>query len=143
MVAPALLLLVGDRALPAGDKDDYYTVVIKRVEVHKTKADGSSWDPMNGAPDIYVRVQNATDKSTKAYETKVKDDTFVAEFNEPTNVKFKKGQQLHFEVMDKDTVSSDEIGSINVNATKFKEGEPMRIENFGRVISMDIVFKKI
>ena len=46
--------LVGSQAFSADDKTDEYTVIVKKVEVHKTKADGSSWDPMNGPPDLYV-----------------------------------------------------------------------------------------
>ncbi|MFO0968913.1 MAG: C2 domain-containing protein [Gemmataceae bacterium] len=142
VVAAVAALLLGSQVFSADDKDDQYTVIIKKVEVKKTKADGSSWDPMNGAPDLYVTVRNNTDKSGKTYSTKVKDDTFVAEFNEPTTVRFKKGEQLHFEVMDKDPVGSDEVGAINVNTGKISEGG-IRLENFGQVVVLEVSFKKL
>lgn len=160
-------LLLGGQAF-SGDKDkdkdsagDEYTVHINKVEVKTTKADKDSWDPMDGKPDLFVRVHNYTQKG-KSFDTKVVDDVYTAEFNVPSNIRFRLGDKVQFEVHDKDLVANDEIGSYRVEITQklldaamkgardgkgakagkgAKEGTMLRFENFGQVIFLEVTVK--
>src|SRR5688500_2264930 len=72
-------------------KDGLYTVVIKKVEVAKTQKNGSAWDVNDGKPDLRVIVRVVGEKDA-TFKTKEKTDTFSADFNEPTSIKFRMGQ---------------------------------------------------
>src|SRR4051794_34339224 len=147
LVASCLLMTgttTATAARAAADDDEAYTVVIKKVSVKKTKADGSSWDINDGKPDLAVKVRNASDSKAKAYTTKTKDDVFEAEFNEPTNIKFRKGQTLEFEVLDIDVAVNDLIGKTSKEMTEamLKKGK-LTFENFGQVIRLEVEVKKV
>jgi hypothetical protein len=143
MAVLCLALLASQRAV-ADDKDTAYTVIIKKVEVQKTKPDGSSWDINDGRPDLCVIVRNVSQKDSKEFETKTRDDTFSAEFNQPSTIKVRPGQTLEFEVVDKDVAVNDSIGKIRreMTADRLKEGK-MRLEKFGRVIFLEVELKKL
>src|SRR5690606_34217745 len=105
-------LLLGSQLAFAQDnqanKDgDTYTVIIHRVEVKQTNQDGNSWDINDGKPDLQVTVRNLAEADSKAFETTQKEDTFSAEWNVPTNIKFRSGQGLEFVVQDVDVAASD------------------------------------
>ena len=144
MVLAVCGLFAGNHAYSAGDSGKEYTIVVKRVEVKKTKADGSAWDIMDGAPDLFVRVSNVSVKGSKSFDTEVKDDTYTAEFNTPTNIKFVPGQTVRFEVIDKDIAANDEVGKADVELSEkvIKDGT-VRISNFGQVIVLEITVKKL
>jgi len=133
-------------ALPRGGAaggDETYTIVIQKVEVKTTQKNGNSWDVNDGKPDLRVIIRNTADDS-KAYETKEKTDTFAADFNEPTNVKFKKGHTLEIQVVDVDVAVNDVVGKVNaeMKAEKIQEGK-MRLENFDQVIFLTFEIKKL
>ena len=139
-------ILVGSQApglLAGGDKDEY-TVVINKVEVKKTQKNGESWDVNDGAPDLRVFVRNTTNKDEKAFESKEKKDTFIAEFNEAANIRAKKGQSIEIEVVDADVAVNDQVGKtvVEVNDEHIRKGK-LRLENFGQVIYLDIELKKL
>ena len=137
-------LLFGSQAYSAGEKETAeWTIVIKSVEVKTTKADKSSWDVMDGAPDLFVRVR-VDSKEAKDYDTKVKDDVYKATFDEPTNVKFRIGQKVIFKVIDKDVAANDDVGTFTLETTEpvISKGK-LRLENFGQVIMLDVEFKKL
>src|SRR5262245_57398130 len=97
--------LVGTTAI-SGEKDTAEdTIVLKKVEVHKTKADGSSWDIMDGKPDLVVKIQNTSVADSKPWQSKEVTDSFTADYNAPTDIKVKVGQTLRFTVLDKDIAS--------------------------------------
>jgi hypothetical protein len=138
-------LLVGDQAF-SGDKKDTaeWTVIIKSAKVKNTKADGSAWDPMDGAPDLFVRVR-VDDKAAKDFDTKVvKDDAYEATFNTDTNVRFRIGQKVILTVIDKDVAANDDCGTYNLITTEpvITKGK-LRLENFGQVMYLDVEFKKL
>src|SRR5262245_54932729 len=136
--------LVGTTAI-SGEKDTAeYTIIIKKVEVHKTKADGSAWDIMDGKPDLVVKVQNTSVADSKPFQTKEETDSFTADYNTPTDIKVKLGQNLRFTVLDKDIAADDEIGVHNMELTKkHVDIGKLRIENFGRVIFLEFELKKL
>lgn len=125
-------------------QDTAYTVVVKKVEVETTKKDGSSWDVDNGKPDLAVIIRNMSDKDSKTFTTKTKDDTFSAEFDEPTTIKVRPGQTLEFEVVDKDVAINDTIGKVQKEMTEgmLKDGK-LKLEKFDRVIYLEIAVKKL
>jgi hypothetical protein len=142
-------ILIGSQVsgvLAGGDKDEY-TVVIKKVEVKKTQKNGESWDVNDGAPDLRVFARNTTNKDEKAFETKEKKDTFVAEFNEAANIRVKKGQSIELEVVDADVAVNDQVGKTIVELTdeNIQKGieKGLRIESFGQVVYLDIQLKKL
>src|SRR5262249_22772767 len=112
----ALGLILGGAVSRADDPGPDYLVVVKRAEVLKTKADGKSWDVNDGKPDLAVIVRNLDVKDSK-YETKVREDTFAAEFNELTTLKVRKGQTVEFEVVDKDLAVDDSAGKVKRKMT--------------------------
>lgn len=137
-------LLVGGQAFSFEGEGTDYTLVVKKVDVKKTKADNSTWDIMDGAPDLFVRVSNNSEKGAKAFDTKVHDDKYTVVFDETTNVRFRSGQTISLEVIDKDVAANDDVGKINVEMTDkvIKMGK-LRFENFGQVITLEIEVKKL
>ena len=134
---------------PAGgpavaDDDAGYTVVVKKVEVKTTQKDGSAWDVDNGKPDLAVIVRNVSDKGSKEFTTKTKDDTLTAEFDEPASIKVRPGQTLEFEVVDKDVAVNDTIGKVKkeMTADHLKSGK-IRLEKFDQVVYLEIEVKKL
>jgi hypothetical protein len=149
-IAATLLALVAILAATqfgaAGDKNETYTLVIKKVEVKTTQKNGNSWDVNDGKPDLRVIIRNTSDKSkdAKAYESKSKEDVFSHDFNEPTNIKFTKGQTLEFEVVDVDVAVNDTVGktAIEMKDDRLREGK-MRIETFDQVVYLEVELKKL
>jgi hypothetical protein len=136
------LFLTGPATTVAADEDSY-TVVVKKVEVKTTKEDGTDWDINMGKPDLSVSVKNIDEKDSKAFKTKTKDDTFSATIEETTTVKVRAGQTVEFDVLDVDAALNDSAGKIKkeLDAATLKSGK-LKLENFGRVISLEIEFKK-
>jgi hypothetical protein len=136
------LLFGGWAVFAVGEAD--YTVIIKKVEVKTTNANGNSWDVNDGKPDLAVIVRNTSDKESKTFQTKEKTDTFSAEFNEPTAIKFRQGHILEFQVVDRDVAVNDEIGKFKLEMTEkeLKEGKQRR-EGFGQVIYLELELKKL
>jgi hypothetical protein len=144
-------ILIGSQipgAAAGGDKDEY-TVVINKVEIKKTKANGEAWDVNDGAPDLRVFVRNTTNKDEKAFETKEKKDTYSAVFDEPANFKVKKGQSIEIEVVDVDVAVNDQAGKtiLELSDEHIRKAEgakgKLRLENFGQVVYVDIQLKKL
>src|SRR4051812_9075419 len=106
----ALCLSLTGQVARAADEKAPYTIVIKSAKVKTTKADGSAWDINNGKPDLAVIVRNVDEKDTKPFQTKTKDDTFEATFDETASVKVRPGQTLEFEVIDVDVAVNDTAG---------------------------------
>src|SRR5262245_39574530 len=144
-VAALAVVIVGSQSVPADDKpepkktdDKVWTVVVHRVEVEKTKANGEAWDINNGKPDLVVIVRNISDKDQKEFQTKEATDTFTAEYDAPTTIKARADQTLEFEVVDKDVALNDQIGKVQRKVgTELKEGKS-KLEKFGRVIMLEI-----
>ena len=134
---------------PAGgpavaDDDAGYTVVVKKVEVKTTQKDGSAWDVDNGKPDIAVTVRNYSDKDSKSFTTKTVDDSYTAEFKDPTTIKIRPGQELEIEVLDKDVAVNDTIGKTRkeMTAELLKAGK-IKFEKFDQVVYVEVEFKKL
>jgi hypothetical protein len=137
-------LILGSQAFSAGGEDVEYTIIIKKVDVKPTKSDGAAWDVMDGKPDLFVRVQNLDVKDAKSFDTKTHDDVNSASFDQPSDVKFRVGQKIQFQVNDKDVAANDEIGTYNLTTTaKGVESGKLRMENFGQVIVLEVEFKKL
>jgi hypothetical protein len=130
-------------AQPAQAQDEAWTVVIKKVQVEQTKADGASWDVNDGKPDLAVIVRNLDQKGDE-FTSKQHDDTFAADINQPSDLKFRVGQTIEFEVVDKDVAVNDTIGKVSkkMDANVLKEGL-MKFEKFNRVILLEVEFKKL
>jgi hypothetical protein len=156
-------MLLGSQLVIAQDAKDgaTYTVIVHRLEVKQTNQDGNSWDINDGKPDLKVTVRNISEADSKAFETPQKEDTFSAEWNSPTTVKFRSGQTLEFVVLDGDVAANDEMGRVRKHLTEagaketaapkdlrpeeravLKEGR-MKFENFGQVILLEIEIKKL
>jgi hypothetical protein len=70
-------------------------------------------------------------------------DTFEAAFNETAAIKCQPGHTLEFEVVDRDVAVNDSIGKITKEHKDggLKEGVN-RLENFGRVVFLEVELKK-
>ena len=135
--------LLGGRGGRAEEERDY-TVVVKKVEVEKTKADGKAWDIDEGKPDLAVTVRNVSRPEDKEFTTKTRDDTFSADLNEPTTIKVRPGQTLEFEVTDKDVALGDTVGKVSKEMTaQVLEKGVLRLEKFGQVIRLEVQVKKL
>ena len=141
LAAFCLALFTGQSARA---EDDAYTVIIKKVEVKTTKKDGSAWDVDNGKPDIAVTVRNYSDKDSKSFTTKTVDDSYTAEFKDPTTIKIRPGQELEIEVLDKDVAVNDTIGKTRkeMTAELLKAGK-IKFEKFDQVVYVEVEFKKL
>lgn len=142
LLAVVCLLGLG-REARSQDEKGVYTITIHKLEVEKTNSKGASWDLNNGRPDLAVTVRNYSEKDSKSFTTKTKDDTFVAEFNEPTTVKFRIGQTIEFHVVDKDVTGDDTIGKLQqpFNKKIFRVGK--HEFKFGRVKSLLVSVNKL
>ena len=135
----AFLLAVGGSAI-SGQEGASYTLVIKSVQVQTTNADNKSWDINDGKPDLMVIVRNQEDKDQKAFQTEEKTDTFSADFNAPTTIKARAGQNLEIEVVDRDVAVNDTSGKTTL---KVESDGTKRFEKFGRVILLVVELKKL
>jgi hypothetical protein len=128
----------------AGDDNAEYTLIIKKCEVKTTNKNGEAWDVNDGKPDLMVIVRNLSDKDSSPFKTKEKTDTFLGDFNEPTNMKCRAGHTLEFEVADVDVAVNDRIGKLSkaLDAKILKDGK-LRMENFEQVIYLEVEFKKL
>lgn len=125
---------------------DVYTVVVKSVKVQTKKGNETSWDVDDGKPDLCVVVRNLDDKDDdkSKYKTKTKDDSYEADFNEPTTVKVRPGQTLEFEILDKDLLIDDTIGRVEKKMTADVLGKgKLTCEKFGQVITLEIEVKRL
>jgi hypothetical protein len=94
-------------------KADEYVIHVKTCKVKETKANGDSWDPMNGKPDLVVQLRNLSQPDSKKYQTKEASDTFENTFNVDTGFRIKDGEELEIQVLDKDLADHDVIGKIS------------------------------
>lgn len=141
--ALALLTAAGLGLFAEAARADDYTIIVKKVEVKTTKADGAAWDINDGKPDLSVSVRNVDEKDSKAYKTKTKDDVTSADVDETTTVKVRPGQTIEFEVLDVDAAVNDSAGKVSkeLDAATLKSGK-LKLEKFGQVIVLEIEFKK-
>jgi len=96
------------RDLRAGD-DSTHDVYLVSIKVHETKANGSSWDPAKGLPDLRVIMIN--ERSGKVFLSPVVKDaySFVFELKAPA-LDVADGDILEILVLDEDLVDHDIIG---------------------------------
>ena len=129
--------------VPAVRADDEYTFHIKGCKVKETKANGDSWDPMNGKPDLVVQLRNLSRPDSKKFQTKEAPDTFENVFNVETGFRFKPGEEIEIQVLDRDVASDDLIGKFTQKITEetCKKGV-WKLENFGQVIYLELHIKK-
>ena len=136
----ALGLTVG---VPSVRADDEYTFHIKGCKVKEAKANGDSWDPAGGKPDLVVQLRNISRPDSKKYQTKEAADVFENTFNVETAFRFKPGEEIEIQVLDKDVAGDDVIGKFTQKMTEAmcKSGV-WKLENFGQVIYLELHIKK-
>ena len=129
---------------PAVRADDEYVVHLKGCKVKETKANGDSWDPMNGKPDLAVQLRNLSRPESKKYESPEAKDTFEHVYNIDTGFRLKAGDELEIQVLDKDIGTDDVCGKITkkITADMLKSGV-LKLENFGQVIYLEMHLKKL
>lgn len=133
------LALPGPNATAAGGKKTV-RVHLMAVKVSETNAKGEAWDINKGKPDIQVKIKNLSDNSLKEFVSKEKSDTFEATYNVPT-VLAMEGQTLQIQVLDKDLVQHDEIGTMKVQVTRELIDKGKTELKFQQVKSLTLEFK--
>jgi hypothetical protein len=129
---------------PAVRADDEYVIHVKGCKVKETKANGDSWDPMNGKPDLAVQLRNLSRPDSKKYETPEAKDTFEHVFNIDTAFRVKAGEELEIQVLDKDIGNDDVCGKITRKLTpEMLQKGVLKLENFGQVIYLELHLKKL
>ena len=141
-LAAVCLVLGGNTVVAEDAKDAQYTIVVHRVQVKTTKADGATWDINNGKPDLAVIVRNVDEKDVTGGRTKTKEEVFEATFDETLTTKVRAGQTLEIEVVDVDVAVNDTIGKIRKEITpEVLAKKKLKFENFEQVISLEIELK--
>jgi hypothetical protein len=91
---------------------DVVDLVIRRVEVETTKANGEAWDAFNGKPDLMVTVASGR----KRYTSSVAMNVFEHDFNAKA-LRVRAGAVVEFAVFDQDVAVDDEIGAFTATIT--------------------------
>jgi hypothetical protein len=115
-------------------------VILGTVKVKETNKDGNAWDINNGKPDLFVRIRNLTNKGVKDFDTNEKEDTFEADFNVAT-ILAQEGDEIQFEVLDKDVAANDTIGKMRVRLTAEVLKKGTHNFTFDQVRSMTVEFR--
>jgi hypothetical protein len=135
----ALVLQQGFEAA-AQAKGKVYNLVLTTVKVKPTTADGKSWDPNDGLPDIVVRMKNLDDPSAKKFVSEEMKDTLSAKFDRVTMF-VREGQKVQIEVVDIDPVGEDLIGRTTLDITKEMISKGAADIGFGQVESLKLEFR--
>lgn len=136
-----VVVFMGQRGSFSPQDDAEFQLLIRKIQVKPTDANGNAWDANDSKPDLVVTVRNLSEKSLSPLRTKARTATSVAIINDATGLKFRQGDQLVFRVVDQDLMFDDEIGAVRWQATNIREGEQRFIE-FGRVLSLEFEVRK-
>ncbi len=113
-------------------------LVLRKVVVETTKANGDSWDPLGGKPDLRVSIACGA----KRFRSLVKKDVYAHDFKAKA-LRVRAGDLVEIAVYDQDAVVDDEIGRIRVTIT----AEQMAAGGagwllFGRVKELHVEFRR-
>ena len=123
----------GQQAAPA-----VVDLILRKVAVETTKANGDSWDPFGGKPDLRVTILCGT----RRYRSPVKLDTFVHDFKAKA-LRVRPGDIVEIVVDDQDAFIDDEIGRIKVTITAEQIAAGRATwKAFGRVKELNVDLKR-
>ena len=113
-------------------------LILRKVAVETTKANGDSWDPFGGKPDLRVTLRCGT----RRYRSPVKLDTFAHDFKAKA-LRVRAGDIVEIMVHDQDAVVDDEIGRIKVmiTAEQIAAGRATW-KAFGRVKELNVELRR-
>jgi len=108
------------------------SLLLRSVQIRRTKADGSAWDVDEGAPDPQVTIKNR--RSGRSLTTKVAKDVFAATF--PADIEaleVSPGDILEIRVVDDDAAVDDVAGEAEKAITAEMLAKPQLDLSFGQV----------
>lgn len=142
-VAALALLVAGPVALSQEKEGDAFGLLIKRVQVAATDENDEPWDINDGKPDLVIVAINHSDKQSQPFFTREIGNALQAEFNTAVTFPVRAGQKLELRVLDRDVAVDDTIGAVQKELTADDlERGLLRLENFGRVLLLEIEFQK-
>jgi len=127
------------RNLRAGE-DSTHDVFLVSIKVQETKANGSSWDPAGGKPDLRIVMSN--ERSGKTFLSDVAKDTFSVEFHLKGPVlDVADGDILDILVIDEDLTDHDIVGLSRKAITTGLLAKKQLDLSFGRVEQLRLEFR--
>ena len=114
-------------------------VILHSVKAQSTKEDGSAWDILGGAPDLFVTIGH-NKKGGATYTSAVKEDTFEATYGVDT-IRVTVGDEIEISVYDKDTRLNDLVGKIKIKITQDILSKRTKTWDFDRVSSLVLEFE--
>jgi hypothetical protein len=108
------------------------SLLLRSVQIQRTKADGSAWDVDEGAPDPQVTIKNR--RSGRTLTTQAAQDTFSATF--PAGIEaleVSPGDVLEIRVVDDDAAVDDVAGESEKAITAEMLAKPQLDLSFGQV----------
>ena len=114
--------------------------VVGTVKVHEEDANGDTWDPFGGAPDLRVDVRPGGIFG-RTVSTDVRTNAFSATYNQGT-ISVKRGDIIRIYVYDVDPFGPDDlIGEYTTTITDEHLQNGLTLRGFGRVKSLSITFE--
>jgi hypothetical protein len=125
--------------LRAGD-DSTYDAFLVSIKVRETKANGSSWDPAGGKPDLRVIISN--ERSGKTFISDVAKDTLSVNFDlKGPILDVAEGDILDFLVYDEDLADHDIVGLSKKAITSGILAKQQLDMSFGQVEQLRLEFR--
>jgi hypothetical protein len=122
------------------ESDATHELFLVSLTVKETKADGSSWDPFGGKPDLRVIISN--ERSGKTFVSDVAKDTFSVTFALKNRVlDVAEGDILGILVLDEDMVDHDIVGISTKALTAGILAKKELDLTFGRVEHLRLEFR--
>lgn len=146
LVILALLLMLGSSAVALSGAGEYSMSDIILRNIPETKLDGHRWDPMGGAPDLFIKIYVVYENGEEVLHstTAVKGNTrsaiwsnsesFFASTGEPNSDDI----ELMFKVWDEDMSSHDFVDSGKISFSDLDTGHIQLELNYGSVLSFEL-----
>jgi hypothetical protein len=131
---------VGQVAYLRAAGDVTYDLFLVSVKVRETKANGHSWDPAGGKPDLRVIISN--ERSGKTFLSNVAKDTFSVDFALKDSIlDVAEGDILDILVYDEDLADHDIVGISRKALTSGILASQQLDLSFGQVEQLRLEFR--
>lgn len=113
-------------------------LVLRKIAVEPTKANGEAWDAFNGKPDLMVTVTSGRKRFTSSVVMNVLEHDFNVKA-----LRVRAGALVEIVVIDEDVAVDDEIGTLTatISAADIAKGS-VTFTGFGRVKQLVVEFRR-
>ena len=146
LIILALLLMLGSSAVALSGAGEYYMSDIILRNIPEKKLDGHRWDPMGGAPDLFIRIYVVYENGEEVLHstTAVKGNTRSAIWSNSESFFASTGEsnsddiELMFKVWDEDMSRHDFVDSGRIPLSDLEVGEVEFELSFGTDVSFEL-----